>query len=88
MASIDGDICMVIDTCVLKRFFSAGILLAFISSIFCFSAWAQGIRVPKLYLQENAFNSGEVMEGEIIRHAFPILNKGNDTLQIMAVKPG
>jgi len=49
---------------------------------------AQEFRAPKVGLVEDLFDVKEVLEGEIITHAFTIQNKGNDTLKILQVKPG
>jgi hypothetical protein len=49
---------------------------------------AQETRAPKVGLVEDMFDFKEVLEGEIITHAFTIQNKGNETLKIQQVKPG
>jgi hypothetical protein len=62
----------------------AGFLLLF---SFC-AVRAQETRAPKVGLVEDMFDFKEVLEGEIITHAFTIQNKGNETLKIQQVKPG
>ena len=62
----------------------AGFLLLF---SFCVVR-AQETRAPKVSSVEDIFDFKEVVEGEIITHSFTIQNKGNETLQILQVKPG
>lgn len=71
-----------------RRSLSVGFLVGFFL-LFSFSVlWAQEIRTPKVGLIEDMFDFKEVLEGEIITHAFTIQNKGNETLKILQVKPG
>ena len=53
-----------------------------------YSAYAQAVLGPKMVLKEREFDCGEVKEGEIIEHTFSVLNQGNETLEIVRVKPG
>jgi hypothetical protein len=41
----------------------------------------------KMVLDEKEFNYGNANEGEIIEHAFKVVNKGNATLEIIQVEP-
>jgi hypothetical protein len=43
---------------------------------------------PKLVLKEPSFDFGAVKEGEVIEHAFKVLNEGDQMLEIQDVKPG
>jgi hypothetical protein len=43
---------------------------------------------PKLVLKEPSFDFGAVKEGEVIEHAFKVLNEGDQVLEIQDVKPG
>ena len=51
-------------------------------------ATAQEIRKPKVSLKEHSFDFKEVMEGEVISHAFSIFNKGDEELKILKVRAG
>ncbi|RJR20089.1 MAG: hypothetical protein C4582_09620 [Desulfobacteraceae bacterium] len=50
--------------------------------------WAQEARTPKINIEEPAVTLKEVMEGEVITHDFKVINQGEETLQIKAVRPG
>lgn len=43
---------------------------------------------PVVFLEKDHFDFKEVLEGEVITHAFIVANKGNDALKILRVKPG
>jgi len=64
--------------------FLVGFLLLFSFSM----VRAQETRAPKASFVEDIFDFKEVVEGEIITHAFTIQNDGNETLKILQVKPG
>jgi hypothetical protein len=49
---------------------------------------AKDSRGPKLVVAEPLFDAGEVMEGEIVKHAFRVMNAGDKVLRIKNVKPG
>jgi len=42
--------------------------------------------VPKLYFPETQHNFGKVKEGEIVKHTFKFINKGNTALKIRDIK--
>jgi hypothetical protein len=42
---------------------------------------------PILSIDEPTFKAGEVKEGTVIEHAFKVLNKGDQPLEIIKVKP-
>jgi hypothetical protein len=50
--------------------------------------FAQEIKGPKIAIQDLIHNFGDVKEGKILTHTFQVLNKGNETLKIIKVKPG
>jgi hypothetical protein len=62
--------------------------------IFCmvFLGWvsvdAQETRRPKVSLKEHTYDFMEVMEGEVISHAFGIRNNGDGELKILRVEAG
>jgi hypothetical protein len=60
----------------------------FITAFFGFSASAQEKQGPRMILEEERFDSGEVKEGEVISHSFKVLNQGDQPLEIKNVKPG
>ena len=59
-----------------------------------FSAFSAGIapalesQGPKMVLEEQRFDFGEVKEGEVFSHTFRVVNQGDQTLEIRKVKPG
>ena len=55
------------------------------------SAWtvvAQENTGPLMVMEEKSFDFKEVKEGEVLEHAFKVLNKGDQTLEIIKVQPG
>jgi len=52
------------------------------------SSLAQEAQGPEMVLKEQVFDFEEVKEGEIIEHTFQVLNRGDETLNIITVKPG
>lgn len=53
-----------------------------------YPALAEQSQGPKMVLKEQAFDFGKVRQGEVIKHAFTVLNKGDQPLKIIRVKPG
>lgn len=51
-------------------------------------AVAQQTAVPLLVMEETSFDFKEVREGEVLEHAFKVMNKGGLTLAIDKVQPG
>jgi hypothetical protein len=49
---------------------------------------AQEEKGPKMVLKETEFDFGEVKEGRVLQHSFSVVNKGNEELRIISVKPG
>jgi len=43
---------------------------------------------PAMVLPERSFDFREVEEGKVVEHAFKVLNKGNQPLEINNVNPG
>ncbi len=43
---------------------------------------------PKAFFPETEFNAGELLEGENLVHTFTVINKGDDVLRIIKVRPG
>lgn len=41
-----------------------------------------------IVMEEKSFDFKEVKEGEVIKHAFKVLNKGDQNLEIRKVRPG
>ena len=69
---------------VIKSFLVILILL-----VIPWSALSQAVKKgPRLVLQEKVFDFGTVSEGEVIEHAFKVLNDGDQDLKIIRVKPG
>jgi hypothetical protein len=68
---------------VFKIFFVMSILISI-----PLSAYPQDNQGPKMVLKEKVFDFGKVRQGEVIKHAFSVLNKGDQPLKIIRVKPG
>jgi hypothetical protein len=49
---------------------------------------AQATAGPVVVMEEKSFDFKEVKEGEVIKHAFRVLNKGDQNLEIRKVRPG
>ena len=47
----------------------------------------QNKSAPKLFLENNYFDAGEVKQGSVINHVFKIKNNGDAPLEISSVKP-
>ena len=50
--------------------------------------WAQEPSGPKMVFEETDFDAGQVLQGEIIEHAFTVRNSGDQALEIHKVNPG
>jgi len=48
----------------------------------------QGNKGPKIIVEGQEFDFKEVKEGAVLEHTFKILNKGDETLKIISVRPG
>jgi len=75
-------------TMIAKRLLLEGVILALMAIFFSPPVWAQKMRGPKLFLKQTVFDFNEVTEGSTISHTFMVINKGNETLKILRVKPG
>ena len=52
------------------------------------TGWAQQTSGPKMVLPEKLYNAQEVKEGDVVKHDFPVLNQGDQPLEIKRVQPG
>jgi hypothetical protein len=52
------------------------------------TGWAQQTSGPKMVLPEELYNAEEVKQGDVVSHDFPVLNKGDQPLEIKRVQPG
>jgi hypothetical protein len=50
--------------------------------------WAQEPSGPSMVLDETDFDAGQVIQGELIKHAFTVQNSGDQALEIHKVNPG
>ncbi len=41
-----------------------------------------------MVMEEKSFDFKEIKEGEVLKHAFRVLNKGDENLEIKKVQPG
>jgi hypothetical protein len=71
-----------------KKYFNMALACAFFSAFLAHFALAQESQGPKMVLEELQFEFGEVKEGEVVSHAFRVLNQGDEPLEIRKVKPG
>ena len=69
-----------------KRVFTR-VLLCVLLSICSFSI-AGTPSGPSMVNPEKSFNFNEVEEGNVVRHVFRVLNRGNEPLEIKDVNPG
>ncbi len=51
-------------------------------------ALAQETAGPMMVMEEKSFDFKAVKEGEVLKHAFRVLNKGDQNLEIKKVQPG
>ncbi|EFK09792.1 conserved hypothetical protein [delta proteobacterium NaphS2] len=49
---------------------------------------AQEHKGPRLAVEGREFDFKEVKEGVVLEHTFKILNKGDESLKILSVRPG
>ena len=52
------------------------------------TGWAQQARGPKMVLPEKLYEAQAVKQGDIVTHDFPVLNEGDQPLEIKRVQPG
>jgi hypothetical protein len=72
----------------MKRLFTlASFIVVFFFSLFSFSP-AQTPSGPSMVLPERSFDFQEVEEGKTVEHAFKVLNRGDQPLEITNVNPG
>jgi hypothetical protein len=71
-----------------KKYFKMVLACAFFSAFFAHFVLALEIQGPKMILEEPEFDFGVVKEGEVVSHAFRVLNQGDQSLEIRKVKPG
>ncbi len=43
---------------------------------------------PKVVFQETTYDAGKIKEGDPLIHDFVVMNKGDEVLNILKVKPG
>jgi len=72
----------------MKRLF----ILASLYVLLCFALFssspAQTPSGPSIVLPERSFDFKDVEEGKVVEHAFRVLNKGDQPLEIKKVNPG
>ena len=72
----------------MKRLFTlASFIIVCFFSLFSFSP-AQTPSGPSMVLPERSFDFQEVEEGKTVEHAFKVLNRGDQPLEITNVNPG
>jgi len=49
---------------------------------------SHGSSGPRIWIEAKEFDLKEVEEGTVVTHAFKVLNKGDQTLEIKRVNPG
>ena len=70
-----------------KAAFDLSLLIPLVSLCLA-TGWAQQTSGPKMVLPEKLHDAQKVNEGEIVKHSFPVFNKGNQPLEIKRVQPG
>jgi hypothetical protein len=70
-----------------KVVFNLSLLIPLVSLCLT-TGWAQQTSGPKMVLPETLHDAQKINEGEIVKHSFPVLNKGNQPLEIKRVQPG
>jgi hypothetical protein len=71
----------------IRRMMTGGILLSLV--ILASPPTGAGeVGGPIVFLKQHHFDFKEVLEGEVLSHTFSVLNKGNDPLRILRVRPG
>lgn len=68
-------------------------LLLLVMGLLSIAIWgetvpAQGHKGPRIAVQGREFDFKEVKEGTVLEHTFKILNKGDEPLKIISVRPG
>jgi len=61
--------------------------------MFILTAWAVPVPAsevdgPRILVETPEFDFNTVKEGEVVAHAFKVLNQGNQELRILSVRPG
>ena len=59
-----------------------------LASLCLATGWAQQTSGPKMVLPETLYNAQEVKQGDVVKHDFPVLNEGDQPLEIKRVQPG
>ncbi|HOP47426.1 MAG TPA: hypothetical protein PK874_07165 [Desulfobacteraceae bacterium] len=72
----------------MKRIWSILFVLICGMILYSYNVTAEEISGPKLVLKEKVFDFGNVIQGEIIEHAFIVANEGDKHLEITRVNPG
>ena len=72
----------------MKRVLYGTFFLIFLFSLNLSTGWAQQAVGPRMVIEKPLFDAQQVKEGEIVEHAFIVLNQGDAPLQIKRVQPG
>ncbi|MBW2338917.1 MAG: DUF1573 domain-containing protein [Deltaproteobacteria bacterium] len=72
----------------MKKLLYDTFFLIFLISLNLSTVCAQQTIGPRMVIEKPLFDAQQVKEGEIIRHSFTVLNKGDQPLQIKRVQPG
>jgi hypothetical protein len=72
----------------MKRLFTLASLVVLLFFALFSSSPAQSPSGPSMVLSERSFDFKDVEEGKVVEHAFKVLNKGNQPLEIKNVNPG
>ena len=72
----------------MKRLFTLASLCFLLCVAPLSSGPAQTPSGPSMVLPERSFDFKDVEEGKVVAHAFKVLNKGNQVLEIRNVNPG
>ena len=72
----------------MKWFFTLASFVVLLFFALFSSSSAQTPSGPSMVLPEKSFDFRDVEEGKTVEHAFKVLNKGNQPLEIKNVNPG
>ena len=72
----------------MKRFIAIASLAVLLCVVLFTASPAQTPSGPSMVLPEKSFDFNQVEEGKVFEHAFKVLNKGNQPLEIKNVNPG
>ena len=62
-------------------------IVGWVTLSFCLTLPVALEAAPQIMIEEQSFAFGELKEGAIVAHTFPVVNKGSEVLEILQIKP-